>query len=293
MTIKNWLVSSQNILHKAAISSDRLDCLILLEDATQKDRAWLLAHPEVELAELGAIGPTYHKLQSQIERRARHEPLAYIRSKTEFYGREFMVNNHTLEPRPETETMIELFLNLAKDSGLGTRDFTVVDVGTGSGAIAITAKLELPDATVYATDIDKKCIETAKQNAGKLTADVTFLQGNLLEPILSTTYHLPPTKLVILANLPYVPDSHTINQAAMFEPRHAIFGGVDGLDLYREMFTQLTNLKSKVHNPKAIQIFTESLPFQHTELATIAKSHGFKLHKTEDLIQVFTTNNNN
>lgn len=243
----------------------------MLEDATGKDRSYLLAHEEellpIEIAK---------KLQKQIERRANHEPLAYVRGKSEFYGREFMVNKHTLEPRPETETMVELLKQLA-DGRQPTADSLVVDVGTGSGCIGITVKLELPGMEVVCVDISQECLIVAKQNAEKLGANVKYYQGNLLAPVKD----LEPD--VLVCNLPYVPDSHTINQAAMQEPKLAIFGGHDGLDLYRKMFAQICESANK---PRFI--FTESLPFQHKKLAKIASKAGYELNGSEDFIQVFS-----
>ncbi len=267
MKLEEWLKNTTRLLADSSIPTARLDCLVLLEDSIGKDRAWLLAHPEFELSLTQA-----KKLDSLVKRRANHEPLAYIRGKSEFYGREFMVNSHTLEPRPETETMIDL-LKSFNCSG------PIVDVGTGSGCLAITAKLQFPDATVYGTDIDAKCVETAQQNAKRHSVKVQFFVCDLLEAVLLTPYHLPA---IVIANLPYVPDSHTINPAAMFEPRHAIFGGVDGLDYYRRLFVQIDKQASR-----PTYIFTESLPFQHKSLGEIAGQHGFRQVKAQDLIQVF------
>ena len=129
--------------------------LVLLEDAAAKDRSWLLAHPEWELPSSLA-----KKLDKQIKRRSFHEPLAYIRGKSEFYGREFSITPATLQPRPETETMIELLLSLDL-----TEARILADVGTGSGAIAITASLELPDIKVLATEINRDALVIAKTNA--------------------------------------------------------------------------------------------------------------------------------
>lgn len=271
MTGQNWLAIAEKRLKQADIPTARLDCLVLLEDLLGKDRAHLLAHPELKLT-----SEQEKVLNEQLERRAKHEPLAYIRGKTEFYGREFIVNAHTLEPRSETETMIDELKGLGfREQGHGV---ALVDVGTGSGAIAISAKLELPNASVFATDISVECITIAKRNAQNHQTDITFNQGNLLDPLA-----LGPSPYTLLCNLPYVPDSHTINKAAMFEPRLAIFGGVDGLDLYRELFTQIGKLDSKPGH-----ILTESLPFQHEELAVIAKLHGYSLQQTSDFIQMFT-----
>lgn len=245
---------------------------MLLEDTTGKDRSWLLAHPDFELTDQQTT-----ILHRQVERRAKHEPLAYIRGKSEFFGRTFKVTPDTLQPRPETETMIELLLEQVKSKKL--RVESLVDVGTGSGCIAITAKLELPQTNVYATDISEKCLHIAQKNAKRLQADIEFKQGNLLEPVSSINYSL---STIILANLPYVPDNFHINQAALFEPKLAIFGGEDGLDYYRQLFTQIDALSNKPN-----MIYTESLPPQHGDLQIIADQHGYHLSTTEDFIQAF------
>lgn len=271
-TTNHWLRKSTRLLEEADIATARIDALVLLEDATHKDRSWLLAHPDEHLAT-----DDIEKLDKLILRRSHHEPLSYIRGKSEFYGREFIVNAHTLEPRPETETMIDLLKNTAVDSEI------IIDVGTGSGCIAITAKLELPKSEVIGIDIDKKCLETAKLNAKKLNADVAFYQGDLLQTMPSSTSRMPSSKLTIVANLPYVPDTHTINRAAMFEPKHAIFGGKDGLDLYRVLFGQIKKLKPEY-------VLTESLPPQHNELSAIAKTAGYNQLTSDDFIQMFKAN---
>lgn len=266
MTTGTWLKAATKQLEEAGIGTARLDCLILLEDITGKDRTHLLAYPETLLP-----SEQQDQLAELLTRRANHEPLAYIREKTEFYGREFTVNKFVLEPRPESETMIDLLKQLPLPSRT-----IIVDVGTGSGALAITAKLEAASANVFAVDIDPHCLEVARANATKHEADVTFLKSNLLAS-------LDVTPDVILANLPYVPDSYHINEAAMEEPRLAIFGGEDGLELYREMFDQIDRLATKPHS-----ILTESLPFQHDELRKIAAHHGYSLTQEDDFIQLFS-----
>jgi release factor glutamine methyltransferase len=259
-------------LEAANVPSARLDCLVLLEDITGKDRSWLLAHPEYKLT-----SSQVRKLESWVKRRAGHEPLAYIRGITEFYGREFFVSPHTLEPRPESETMIALLKHLALEPSS-----TIIDVGTGSGCLAITAKQELPDVDVIATDISAPALKIAKKNAKKHDADIDFYRGNLLLPIPAANNK--KRNAIIVANLPYVPLDHTINQAAMHEPKIAIFGGQDGLDLYRELFLQIATISQFV---RVGHVLTESLPPQHTSLAKIARDAGFELYKTDDFIQVF------
>ena len=286
LATNDWLHSASQQLEQSGISTARLDCLVLLTDVVKKNKSFILAHPEFPLSFLQV-----KQLGKKIERRKNHEPLAYIRGKSEFYGREFIVNKHTLQPRPETETMLDLFSKIYKSQKLpsvedslaterGNVILGVVDVGTGSGAIGISIKLELPEVEVLATDISNNCLTVAKQNSGFMNADIKFYQGDLLEPIYGVKNFLPNA---ILANLPYVPDGHTINQAAMQEPELAIFGGHDGLNLYRRLFAQISEYKLN-----AKYVFTESLPFQHEELAKIAKAHGFRLEKTDDFIQVFS-----
>lgn len=271
-TTNKWLKAATEKLKEAGVATARLDCLVLLEDVLNKDRSYILAHGEEEIDTT-----TRKKLDEQIKRRIKHEPLSYIRQKSEFYGREFMVTPDTLEPRPETETMIMLLRNLVQSTE--SRVQSVIDIGTGSGCIAITVKLENPNLEVFATEINKNALLVAKKNARNLGADIAFYQGDVLSPlpdaVLSTSYS-------VLANLPYVPDSHTINQAAMFEPKVAIFGGSDGLDLYRQLFDQIKEL-----NHKPTYVLTESLPFQHQDLEAVAKSAHYVLQKTEDFVQLF------
>lgn len=264
MTIEKFLSRYVQKLEDAGIGTARLDCLVLLEDALGKDRAYLLAHPEMEV-------PTgvKNKLDKQIKRRLQHIPLSQIRGKTEFYGREFIINEHVLEPRPESETMIDLLLELHPPKGS-----VIVDVGTGSGALGITVKLELPEVEVTLIDIDPECLEVAKKNAQKHSVVVEIIKNDLLPHDDGIDF--------VLANLPYVPENYQVNQAALNEPRLAIFGGEDGLDVYRRLFEQINNSKNT-----PAYLCCESLPFQHKALEALAKSAGYKQIKQADFIQIF------
>ena len=284
MNTADCIANVQSSLAKAGVETARLDALLLLSDVTGKNKPHLLAHPELEL-----MPQQQSDLEKLVARRVRHEPLAYIRGKSEFYGREFLVNQHVLVPRPDSETIIYLLKSsvtqpargqASSRSGVFGQEMQIIDVGTGSGALAITARLELPDAEVYGLDVDPACLEVAKKNAQKHSSDVTFLQSDLLGNLPITNYQLPIT---ILANLPYVPDDYEINQAATHEPKIALFGGPDGLDLYRTLFAHLAGLSNK-----AITVFTESLGFQHKALTEIAEKNGFTLKIHKDLVQVFT-----
>ncbi len=264
LPLTDWLKKSTTKLNSAGISTARLDCLVILEDVISKDRSWLLAHPDLELSK-----NVVSKLSKQVKRRANHEPLAYIRGKREFYGREFLVNRHTLEPRSETETMIDM----TKQLSLPVKP-RIADVGAGSGAIGITLALELKGASVDMYEISKPAIKVAQNNILKLKPPKCYIYNNTLLSKVKYSYDL------VCANLPYVPDSHTVNKAAMQEPKIAIFGGIDGLKLYKELFEQLKDLKPRY-------VLTESLPFQHTSLAVIANNAGYRLSKTDDFVQQF------
>ncbi len=279
------------VLTVSGSTTPRLDAEVIVAHVLQKDRAWLLAHPDYEIQR--SLLLQIEKLQ---RRREAHEPIAYITGRQEFYGRMFRVSPDTLTPRPETETLVECALEVLNSSS----NPIVIDVGTGSGCIAISTALGHSEALHIATDISHSALDIASKNIANYHAPVTLLQGNLLEPVfemfvLSKKRFQPkplkaiaealalPHQLIILANLPYVPDSHTINAAAMQEPAMAIFGGADGLDVYRELFDQLDTYDGPV------TVITESLPPQHTALAQLAHTHGFTQKQERDLIQVFIT----
>jgi release factor glutamine methyltransferase len=176
--------------------------------------------------------------------------------------------------------MIELLKQIVNSgSWVGGSRIKIADIGTGSGALAITAHLEVPTAEVVATDIDSGCLEVARKNAKKHKASINFFQGDLLSALHPTPYS-PPT--ILLANLPYVPSYYRINEAAGREPRLAIFGGGDGLEIYRRLFTQLSS-----HYSKPQFVLTEAMPPQHGRLADIANGAGYRMQRRQDFIQVF------
>lgn len=265
MTANEFLTSATKALKKAGIASARLDALILLEDALGQDRALILAHPDQRIAHSTEVA-----LHKKIIQRASHTPLAYIRGKVQFYGRELLINQDVLVPRPETETMITLLKQLP----LPPRP-RLADIGTGSGCIGITAALELSGATVDLYDLDPATLAVARRNARTLGVKVRCYQADLLERP-ARPYD------VLLANLPYVPERYLVNQAAEQEPKEAIFGGKDGLNLYRRFWTQISSLPDK---PRFV--LTEALPPQHAEIEAIAKQAGYTQRKAEDFIQVF------
>ena len=270
MTVHDFLHQATTTLRQAGIESARLDVLILLEDSLGRDRAQLLAHPEAKIPPSTEVA-----LSKKIAQRSKHTPLAYIRGKAEFYGREFIVNEHVLVPRPETEAMITLLKHTAFPLQ-NTLPLRFVDVGSGSGCIGITAALEIPRSEVILRDIDPDTLAVAAANARNLGAKIRLQPADLLEH--------PPLEYIdaVLANLPYVPDGYDINQAARHEPKLALFAGVDGLDLYRRLWKQIVN-----HAQQPLYVFTEALAPQQNELTNLAQAAGYRPEAIEGLIQQF------
>lgn len=269
MTIGAFINGSTKRLAAAGVMTARLDCLVLLEDELGKDRASMLAHLNQEIDH-----PSLLKLNNKITRRCQHVPLAYMRGKTDFYGRDFFVNEQVLVPRPESEALIDLL----KKAALPGRP-RIADVGCGSGCLGITAALEIIGSELHFYDIDEAALKITKRNAWhyKLHKQQYYWQ-NLLEQAFGP-YD------AVLANLPYVPEGHALNEAARHEPTIALFGGQDGLDIYRKLWQQVCAM-----NTKPRFVVTESFPFQHRQNAQLAKTAGYSLETTDDFAQRFILN---
>lgn len=271
MKIDHWLDDATAKLSTTGVESAMLDAQLLLVHVTGQPREWLLAHGEYELS-----GSELEKAIQLCTRRAEREPLAYILGSKEFYGREFMVNENVLIPRPESEAIIDVLKDILKH--VLNDEMTIYDIGTGSGCLAITAKLEAPEATIVASDISHEALAVAKRNAQALGATISFIQSDLLQ----ATNYQPPT--IILANLPYVPDELVTSKEITHEPRRALFSGEDGLDHYRRFWQQVTTLKTK-----PAYIIIESLASQHKPMVSLAKQAELHCIRTKDLIQVFSS----
>lgn len=265
MTIQEWLGDSTKKLADNGVGSARLDALVLLEYALVTPRVTLLSHPETDLP-----ATTLVRLDKALKQRLDGIPIAYITHKKEFYGREFIVNEHVLIPRPETESIIELVKQLALEAP------HIADIGTGSGCIAITLALEIPDSKVMAADISEEALKIAKQNAKDLSAQVTFKQSDLFAQLAHRSFD------VVCANLPYVPDKLVTSNEITKEPSDALFSGEDGLDHYRRFFIEVAELSNK---PTYVVI--ESLENQHNELKKLATITGYQLKQTDMLAQLF------
>lgn len=157
------------------------------------------------------------------------EPLQHILGYEMFYGHKFVVNEDVLIPRPETEELVANVL-ADYDEFFAGEEVTCCDIGTGSGAIAITLKKEEPKLKMYASDISEKAVEVAKQNADNLKADVTFLVGDMCEPLIEKELKVD----ILVSNPPYIPVDEVMEHSVKdFEPHVALFGGEDGLKFYR------------------------------------------------------------
>lgn len=269
MTIEKWLLRTTKHFREQNIESAWLDALLIIENYSGKSREWLLAHGDEPISKLLTIDQLENIVKA-VARRANHEPLAYILGYKEFFGLKFVVDSSVLIPRPESETMIDLIDDLGTTAGK-----SLVDVGTGSGALAISAKLTYKRLKVTALDISDDALAVAKINAKLLKADVRFIKSNLLDEIkLKQDY--------ILANLPYVPPDYEVSKEVEFEPARAIFTEAGGLHLIEELIKQC----AKKLNPGGY-VLLESLPSQMSRITKIANKHDLIYVKRSGLAQVF------
>lgn len=175
-------------------------------------------------------------------------PVQYIKGVETFFGRDFVVNDKVLIPRYETEELVENILYHIDDYFDGDQPLDLVDVGTGSGAIAISLEREESRLRVYATDISEEALEVARENAQRLGAEVTFIQGDMLAPLIEKGLKFD----IFVSNPPYIPVNQEIEHVVKDnEPHVALFGGQDGLYFYRQIFQSV----SKVLKDRAILAF--------------------------------------
>ena len=193
---------------------DSREARLLLAAATGFSEASVLAHPERELP-----FQVESSFLEMTKRRAAGEPVAYILGRKEFYGLDLTVTPAVLVPRPETELLVDLALT--------RKPASVLDVGTGSGAIALAIKRHLPSARVVATDASAAALEVARRNAVRFGLDIELRHGRWLEPVAGERFE------AIISNPPYVEAGDPHLASLQYEPRLAIVGGADGLDAFR------------------------------------------------------------
>ncbi len=205
----------------AASDSPRLDAELLLARALDVSRTYLIAHADDEM-DPAAVA----RFMSSVTRRAEGVPIAYITGKKEFWSMTLQVSPETLVPRPETEILVDRALGFIPPGA----DMRVLDLGTGSGAVALAIARERPLCTLVATDADEGALAVARQNARQLgVPNVTFLAGSWFQPLTGQRFDL------IVSNPPYVSAGDACLPGLRHEPQHALVSGADGLDAIRHI----------------------------------------------------------
>lgn len=255
MTFQAWLLDATARLKQKGISSARLDAELILSYVLCQNRTWLYTHYHDNLS-----NEKLTAANSNLQLRINYTPIAYIVGRKEFYGREFLVTPDVLIPRPETEALIEFII----DNNFSSAN--ILDVGTGSGAIAITLALELLESRVTAIDISPAALKIARQNSTKLQAKVKFVESDLLANI-SDQFKL------IVANLPYVDRNWEVSPETKAEPELALFAEDNGLSLIKQLIIQANqNLSTNG------MLLLEMDPRQIEIAANFAISRGYKVN---------------
>ncbi|HEX4986678.1 MAG TPA: peptide chain release factor N(5)-glutamine methyltransferase [Burkholderiales bacterium] len=213
----------RGLLHEAAAGPDaRREAQLLLAHALGVSRSWLIAHDDAPVD--AAAAGEYRDLLS---RRKAGEPVAYLLGRREFHGLEFRVGPDVLIPRPDTETLVDAALGLAAAHGCRS----ILDLGTGSGCVAVSLAHELPGAHVCAVDASGAALRVARGNAAAHGVDVEFLEGSWFGPVVGRRFDM------IVSNPPYVAsgDPHLLEGDLRFEPAAALVGGRDGLEAIRAL----------------------------------------------------------
>ena len=257
MKIAEALKAAQSTLATANVNSVRLDSELLLCHILGYGRSWLLAHDQDELLpeQLEAYSALVHK-------RAQHVPVVHLTNMREFYGIELYIDDTVLTPRVETEQMVEFAIKHTPKGG------RLIDIGTGSGAIAIAIATHRPDLEVWATEYSPEALEVARKNITANHLDIRLKQADLFEGI-SEKFD------VVVCNLPYLADDADLMPEVQKEPGVALFGGPDGLDIYRRFLTQLPR-----HLNPGGMLFTECDPWQ--QAALIAQAKAISLETIEE-----------
>jgi release factor glutamine methyltransferase len=247
-SVRSLLKQGIEQLRAAQTPSYTLAAELLLLHVTGRDRAWLYSHADEVLP-----AETSEEYFALLRRRARGEPTQHLTGKQEFWGHEFEVTPDVLIPRPETEHLIEVALDrlavreirAGRQPRLNGENVMLVDIGTGSGCIAITLAKELSGASIYATDISKTALEVARRNSSRLGVSdrIQFLESNLLEAFRESgvTDYKSPFFDLIISNPPYVSlrDAESMPiEVREHEPRAALFGGEEGYELYGALISQ-------------------------------------------------------
>jgi release factor glutamine methyltransferase len=254
MQLKLALETAERQLEASAVGSPRMNAEVLLMFTLACDRAYLYAHPERELTEAEVT-----RYGEALDERGRGVPSQYITGHQEFWGLDLIVTPAVLIPRPETEHVVEAVLDLVRTAWQprespepGSMLFPgprIIDVGTGSGCIALALATELPNAEILASDVSTAALEVARINAARLqlSTRITFLEGDLLVGITApemTGQQVGPWSLTfdfVVSNPPYVGEGEADKvqrEVRKFEPKEAVFAGRDGLDIITRLIPQ-------------------------------------------------------
>ena len=255
MIISEWLKIATKSLKTANIPSARLDAELILANTLRKNRTYLHAHLDEE------IDPRRFDIaNARLDLRLDRVPIAYILGYKEFYGRRFTVSPSVLIPRPESEDLISLFLELTASE---IAEKVLIDIGTGSGCLGITTKLERSNLSVILSDISKPALNIAEKNANALNVDVHIQQQSLLNGQLKPVDY-------IFANLPYVDKSWDVSPELQYEPEIALFAEDEGLKLILQLISQAPRCLT----PEGL-LFIEADPQQHNRIIDEAAKNGF------------------
>jgi release factor glutamine methyltransferase len=226
-TVGDEIFKATARLRETGIDSPQLDAQLLLAHALNCTRLDVITHPERELSE-----PQWRIFREYVEKRTQRYPLAYITGSKEFFGLSFEVSPAVLIPRPETEILVEECLKRVGDAPL------IADIGTGSGAIAVSLAVNSPNARIWATDISEDALAVARSNARKhsVAERVNMVQGDLLAPILA----LNLTFDAVVSNPPYIARRviESLDPEVRCEPMQALTDSADGLEIIRLLFNQ-------------------------------------------------------
>lgn len=268
MIIQKLIDSAINKLRDSEVANPVLDAQVLLEYASEKPRAWLLSRTSEPTDILQ--GPSLQKYEELIRRRANGEPVAYLVGMKEFYGLQLTVTPAVMIPRPESETLVDLAIELVPGNS------SLVDIGSGSGAIAIAIAKHRRDLKITASDISSDALDVARINAEKHEVLLEILNSDLLD-------NVDDAYVTVVANLPYVSSNFqsSTQKELDHEPAQALYAGSDGLDLYRCLVDELTDYKT------AKLLIIEADPRQHDELIGLTRKHGWELKKQTDYALAF------
>ncbi|MDR0685065.1 MAG: peptide chain release factor N(5)-glutamine methyltransferase [Spirochaetaceae bacterium] len=262
MTLRGALDEAAVFLRNAGIENYRLDAALLLANVLGTDRTELLIGPDTRIKTRD-----YKRYSELLERRADHECTAYITNSREFRFLEFYVDKNVLVPRPETETLVEAALRRIDKLKETKDDIRVLDMCTGSGAVALSLKHERPFIKMYASDISEAALAVAQRNAEKhkLQNDVRFIQSDIFENITGRFD-------IIVSNPPYIPHEliKTLQAEVQKEPAIALDGGRDGLEIVRRIVSG-----AKGYLPHGGHIFIEAAPDQMDSIAALLVPAGF------------------